>query len=62
MITLFTGINEHGVYIDLHDGTSMGGLVVFGDRSPFAIRCVICSVRRIHLDLSYPVSTRRAHL
>ena len=36
MITLFTGINEHGVYIDLHDGTSMGGSVVFADRTPFA--------------------------
>ena len=36
MITLFTGINEHGVYIDLHDGTSMGGSVVFEDRTPFA--------------------------
>ena len=35
MITLFTGINEHGVYIDLHDGTSMGGSVVFEDRTPF---------------------------
>ena len=35
MITLFTGINEHGVYIDLHDGTSMGGSVIFADRAPF---------------------------
>ncbi len=35
MIGVYTGINEHGVYIDLHDGTSMGGSVVFGDRTPF---------------------------
>ena len=35
MITLYTGINEHGVYIDLHDGSSMGGSVVFADRAPF---------------------------
>ena len=35
MITLFTGINEHGVYTDLHDGTSMGSSVVFADRAPF---------------------------
>ncbi len=35
MYCLFTGINEHGVYIDLHDGTSMGGSVIFADRTPF---------------------------
>jgi hypothetical protein len=35
MITLYTGFNEHGVYIDLHDGSSMGGSVVFADRAPF---------------------------
>ena len=35
MITLYTGINEYGVYIDLHDGSSMGGSVVFEDRAPF---------------------------
>ncbi len=35
MITLFTAINEHGFYIDLHDGSSMGGSVVFADRAPF---------------------------
>ena len=35
MITLYTGFNEHGVYIDLHDGSSMGGSVVFEDRAPF---------------------------
>jgi len=35
MITLYTAINEHGVYIDLHDGSSMGGSVVFADRAPF---------------------------
>lgn len=34
MYCLFTGINEHGVYIDLHDGTSMGSSVVFADRTP----------------------------
>lgn len=35
MITLYTGINEYGLYIDLHDGSSMGGSVVFEDRAPF---------------------------
>jgi len=34
MITLFTAINEHGFYIDLHDGSSMGGSVIFADRAP----------------------------
>ncbi|MEM8958355.1 MAG: C45 family peptidase [Pseudomonadota bacterium] len=29
-----TTINEHGVYFDNHDGTSMGGSVVFTDRAP----------------------------
>lgn len=28
----FTGLNEHGVYLDVHDGTSMGGSVVYEDR------------------------------
>ena len=28
----FTAINEKGVYLDLHDGTSMGGSVVFIER------------------------------
>jgi hypothetical protein len=35
MINVFTGVNEHGVYMDLHDGTSMGGSVLFEDRAPF---------------------------
>ena len=35
MINVFTGINEHGVYMDLHDGTSMGGSVLFENRAPF---------------------------
>lgn len=35
LINIFTGINEHGVYLDLHDGTSMGGSVMFEDRAPF---------------------------
>ena len=35
MFILFTSINEHGVYIDTHDGTSMGGSVIFADRTPF---------------------------
>ncbi|MGI9517349.1 MAG: C45 family autoproteolytic acyltransferase/hydrolase [Pirellulaceae bacterium] len=30
-----TMINENGVYVDLHDGTSMGGSVVFADRPSF---------------------------
>ncbi len=44
MITLFTAINEHGVYIDIHDGTSMGGSVIYGDRAPtFNVLCDIIS-------------------
>jgi hypothetical protein len=35
MLNIFTGLNEHGVYMDLHDGTSMGGSVLFEDRAPF---------------------------
>ncbi len=34
MISLFTAINEYGLYIDLHDGSSMGSSVVFADRVP----------------------------
>ncbi|MDX2380673.1 MAG: C45 family autoproteolytic acyltransferase/hydrolase [Acidimicrobiia bacterium] len=34
MINVFTALNEHGVYVDLHDGTSMGGSVVYEDRAP----------------------------
>ena len=30
--SLFTALNEHGVYIDLHDGTSMGGSLIYIDR------------------------------
>lgn len=29
-----TAINEHGAYLDIHDGTSMGGSIVFTDRMP----------------------------
>ena len=32
MYCAFTAINEHGVYLDLHDGTSMGGSLVFFER------------------------------
>jgi hypothetical protein len=35
MFNVFTSLNEHGVYMDLHDGTSMGGSTVFLDRRPF---------------------------
>ena len=28
----FTVLNEHGVYLDVHDGTSMGGSLVYTDR------------------------------
>jgi hypothetical protein len=35
MINVFTAVNEHGVYMDLHDGTSMGGSVLYEDRAPF---------------------------
>ena len=30
----FTALNEHGLYMDLHDGTSMGGSVVYMERPP----------------------------
>lgn len=29
----FTVLNEHGVYLDVHDGTSMGGSLVYTDRA-----------------------------
>ncbi|NNL35216.1 MAG: hypothetical protein HKP35_05315 [Silicimonas sp.] len=32
MYCAFTALNEHGVYLDVHDGTSMGGSVVYEDR------------------------------
>jgi hypothetical protein len=35
MINIFTGLNEHGVYMDLHDGSSMGGSLMYADRAPF---------------------------
>lgn len=35
MINIFTALNEHGAYMDLHDGTSMGSAVVYLDRAPF---------------------------
>ena len=34
MYGAFTALNEHGVYLDLHDGTSMGGSVVYTERPP----------------------------
>ncbi len=30
----FTALNEHGAYVDVHDGTSMGGSVVYEQRPP----------------------------
>jgi hypothetical protein len=32
MYSAFTTLNEHGAYLDVHDGTSMGGSVVYEDR------------------------------
>ncbi|ANQ52587.1 hypothetical protein MY04_5255 [Flammeovirga sp. MY04] len=32
MYCAFTAMNEHGVYLDVHDGTSMGGSLVFLER------------------------------
>ena len=32
MYAAFTALNEHGVYLDVHDGTSMGGSVVYEKR------------------------------
>lgn len=34
MYGAFTALNEHGVYLDNHDGTSMGGSVVYTGRPP----------------------------
>lgn len=33
MYCAFTALNEHGVYFDLHDGTSMGGSLIYMERS-----------------------------
>lgn len=33
MYFLLTAVNDQGVYIDLHDGTSMGGSIVYVDRA-----------------------------
>ena len=33
MYCAFTALNEHGVYFDLHDGTSMGGSLIFKERA-----------------------------
>ncbi len=32
MYCAFTALNEHGVYFDLHDGTSMGGSLIYKER------------------------------
>jgi len=32
MYAAFTALNEHGAYLDVHDGTSMGGSVVYENR------------------------------
>lgn len=32
MYAAFTALNEHGAYLDVHDGTSMGGSLVYEDR------------------------------
>jgi hypothetical protein len=34
MTGVMSAINEHGAYIDLHDGTSMGGSIVYMGRPP----------------------------
>lgn len=36
MYAPFTTLNEHGIYLDVHDGASMGGSVVYKDRPPIA--------------------------
>lgn len=36
MFAPFTILNEHGIYLDVHDGASMGGSVVHQDRPPIA--------------------------
>lgn len=33
MYCAFTALNEHGVYLDLHDGTSMGGSLIYKERA-----------------------------
>ena len=32
MYCAFTAVNEHGAYLDLHDGTSMGGSLIYKER------------------------------
>lgn len=34
MYAPFTALNEHGIYLDVHDGSSMGGSVVYKGRPP----------------------------
>lgn len=34
MYAPFTALNEHGVYLDVHDGTAMGGSVIYQGRPP----------------------------
>jgi len=36
MFAPYTILNEHGIYLDVHDGASMGGSVVIKDRPPIA--------------------------
>ncbi|UTB32466.1 MAG: C45 family autoproteolytic acyltransferase/hydrolase [Methanobacterium sp. ERen5] len=36
MFAPYTILNEHGLYLDVHDGASMGGSVVIKDRPPIA--------------------------
>ncbi len=36
MFAPYTVLNEHGIYLDVHDGSSMGGSVVMKDRPPIA--------------------------
>ena len=40
MYAAFTALNEHGVYLDVHDGTSMGGSVVYEER-PSIIKTLV---------------------
>jgi hypothetical protein len=51
MYGAFTSLNEHGTYLDIHDGTSMGGSVVYVERPP---------ILNILSDLMSEVASRSA--
>ncbi len=70
-----TGINDQGLYFDLHDGTSMGGAVIYMGRSPLlnsltdalaevddvdALGTRLCSIRADISNICQMADTREA--